>query len=116
MYLAYCPSKSIALSSPPGCAQCWFVGVFHVLEFVGISMDQLPPFKYSLDAVGHLLPTRHELNRIIRDDFYWRFVQVTWINPQGGLHLKMDFYTDHFMLLREILIVVITQFVVEIKG
>jgi hypothetical protein len=57
-YLAYCSLETIALASPSGRAQCWFARVSDLLESVGILMDRLPPFKYSLDALGHLLPTR----------------------------------------------------------
>jgi hypothetical protein len=69
-YLAYCSSETISLSSPLGRARGWFAGVSDLLESVGIQIDRLPPFRYSLDAPGHLLPTRHVLNKIIRDDIY----------------------------------------------
>jgi hypothetical protein len=72
---------------------------------MGIQLDRLPPFRYSLDAPGHLLPTRQELNKIIRDDIYRQFVQITWVNPQGGLRPKMAFYAEHFLELRDELIV-----------
>jgi hypothetical protein len=104
-YLAYCSSETIALSSPLGRARGWFAGVSDLLESVGIQMDRLPPFRYSLDAPGHLLPTRQELNRIIRDDIYRQFIQITWVNPQGGLRPKMAFYVEHFLELRDGLIV-----------
>jgi hypothetical protein len=76
-YLAYCSSKTISLSSPLGRARGWFAGVSVLLESVGIQMDRLPPFWYSLDAPGHLLPTRQVLNKIIKDDIYRRFIQIT---------------------------------------
>ena len=69
-YLAYCSLESIALANPPSCTCCWHAGVFDLLEFVGIAIDWLPPFRYSLDVPGHLLPLRQELIRIIRDDIY----------------------------------------------
>jgi hypothetical protein len=72
---------------------------------MGITMDRLPPFRYSLDAPGHLLPTKQEMNTIIQEDIYKQFVHVTWINPQGGLRPKMAFYVEHFMVMRDGLIV-----------
>jgi hypothetical protein len=73
MYLVNHSSDSISLDIPPGHVQCWFVGVSDLLELVGISMDHIPLFEYSLDAPAHLLPRRKELNRIIRDDIYKQF-------------------------------------------
>jgi hypothetical protein len=73
-YLAYCSSKTTALSSPSGWSRGWFVGVSNLLESMGIQMDRLPPFRYSLDALGQLLPTGQELNRIIKDDIYRQFI------------------------------------------
>jgi hypothetical protein len=104
-YLAYCSSESIASTSSLVRSRCWYVGVSDLLASVGITMDRLPPFRYSLDAPGHLLPTRQEMNTIIREDIYRQFVQVTWINPQGGLRPKMAFYVEHFMVMRDGLIV-----------
>ena len=104
-YLAYCSSKTIAHSTPSGRARCWFTGVSNLLELVGIQLDRLPPFRYALDVPGHLLPTRQELHKIIREDIYRQFVQVTWVNPVGGLHPKMAFYIEHFLELRGGLIV-----------
>jgi len=97
LYLAYYSSESIALSSPRGHTRCWFARDLALLEYVGISIDQLPPFRYSMDAPGHPLPTRQELNRIIKDDIYKQFVQVTWTNPQGKLRPKMAFYVENYI-------------------
>ena len=72
---------------------------------MGIQLDCLPPFQYSLDAPGHLLPIRQELNKIIREDIYKQLVQVTWINPPRGLRPKMAFYAEHFLEIRDGLIV-----------
>jgi hypothetical protein len=41
------------------------------------------------------------LNKIIRDDIYRQFIQITWVNPPGGLHPKMAFYAEHFLELRD---------------
>jgi hypothetical protein len=103
-YLAYYSSKTIALSNPLGRAQSWFTGVSNLLKSVGIQMDRLPPFWYSLDAPGHLLPTKQVLNKIIRDDIYRQFIQITWVNPPGGLRPKMAPYAKHFLELRDGLI------------
>jgi hypothetical protein len=68
---------------------------------VGISIDPLPLFRYSLDSHGHLLLARQELNKFIQNDIYSEFVQATWKNPQSGLRLKMAFNIEHFMKVRE---------------
>jgi hypothetical protein len=76
-FLAYCSSESIALASSLIHSHCWYVGVSVLLVLVGITMDRLPPFRYSLDALGHLLPTRQEMNTIIIEDIYRKFVWLT---------------------------------------
>jgi hypothetical protein len=81
------------------------MGVSNLLESVGIQTNRLPPFKYSLDAPGHILPTRQVLNKIIKDDIYMQFIQITWVNPPSGLRPKMAFYAEHFLELRNGLIV-----------
>jgi hypothetical protein len=52
-----------------------------------------PPFRYSLDAPSHLLANKQELNKIIREDIYRQYIQVTWVDPpwaqaQDGLLCK----------------------------
>jgi hypothetical protein len=56
-YLAYRSSKSLASISSLVRSQCQYVGVSDLLAFIGITMDRLPPFIYSLVAPSHLLPT-----------------------------------------------------------
>jgi hypothetical protein len=68
-------------------------------------MDLLPPFRYSLNAPDYLLPIRWEMNTIIQEDIYKQFVHVTWINPQGWLRPKMAFYVEHFMVMKDGVIV-----------
>ena len=69
------------------------------------TLHRLPPFQYSLDAPGHLLPIRQELNKIIKEDIYKQFIQTTWISPPRGLCTKMAFYVEHFLEIRDMLIV-----------
>ena len=104
-YLAYCSSETISCATHSGGAKCWFTGVLSLLTSAGIQLDRLPPFRYSLIAPDHLLPTRQELNKIIREDIYKQFVQITWVNPLGGLRPKMAFYVEHFLEIRDELIV-----------
>lgn len=52
----------------------------HSSGSVGISIDRLPPYRYSLNALGHLLSTRQEFNKVIQNDIYKQFVQVIWTN------------------------------------
>lgn len=73
-YLAYCSLEFIALSCPHGCTKCWFTRVSNLLDSAYTSMDWLLPFKYSMDAPGHLLHTRQELKRILLDDIYRHYV------------------------------------------
>jgi len=101
VYLAYYSFETISLSSSSGRARCWFTSVSDLSESVAIQIDRLPPFKYSLDTPGHLLPTRQVLNKIIRDDIYKKFIRNTWVNPPGGLHPKMAFYVEHFLEFRD---------------
>jgi hypothetical protein len=68
-------------------------------------MDRLPPFKHSLDSHGHLQTTKHELNKIIKEDIYRQNIQVIRIAPPSGLKPKMAFYANHFMELRDNLII-----------
>ena len=96
-YLSYCSSETISCATHSSKAKCWFTRVSSLLISVGIQIDHLPPSQYSLDAPDHLLPTRQELNKIIREDVYKQFVQVTWVNPPGGLRPKMAFYVEHFL-------------------
>ena len=72
-FLAYCFAQTIACATHLGRAKCWLIGVSSLLASVGIQLDCLPLFQYSLDALGHLLPTRQELNKIIREDIYKQF-------------------------------------------
>lgn len=103
-YLAYCSLEFIALSCPHGCTKCWFIRVSNLLESTYTSMDRLLPFKYSMDAPGHLLHTRQELKRILLDDIYRHYVghlnkpsrQVT-----SELHPKMTSYAQHFIKVRD---------------
>jgi hypothetical protein len=42
---------------------------------------------------------------IIRDDVYTQFIQVTWVNLSVGLYTKIAFYAQHFLELRDGVIV-----------
>ena len=55
-YLAYCSAETIARTAHLGKAKCWLTGVSNLLTSVGIQLDHLPSFQYSLDSPGHLLP------------------------------------------------------------
>jgi hypothetical protein len=68
-------------------------------------MDHLPSFKYSLDALGHLLPNKWKRNGITREDIYKQYIQFSWITPPTGLKPKMAFCAKQFMELRGSLIV-----------
>ncbi|KAH9318707.1 hypothetical protein KI387_020476, partial [Taxus chinensis] len=97
--------EAIALSDSLRRRHSWYAEVFKLLGAVGIRMDHLPPFWYSLDTPNHLLPTKQEMKRIIREDIYRQFIRTTWVNPQGGLCPKMAFYAKHFLKIRDSLII-----------
>jgi hypothetical protein len=104
-YLAYYFSEAIATINASGWGCCWFAEVTCLLQLVGISMDHLPPFRYSLNSSNRILLTKKELNKIIREDIFKQFIQVTLVDPPRGLNPKMAFYAEYFMKLRYILIV-----------
>lgn len=55
---------------------------------VGVSVYCLPPFRYSLNALGHLWLNKQEMNRIIRDDIFMQYVQVTWLELLVGFEAQ----------------------------
>jgi len=52
-YLAYCSLEFTALCRPHCHIKCWFAWVSNLLKFFVILVDQLPPPKYSMDAMVH---------------------------------------------------------------
>jgi hypothetical protein len=70
-----------------------------------ISPKHLPPFSFSLDVPRHLLPTRQVLNHAIKEDIYKLYIQVTWTSPPTSLGSKMSFYIEHFLELRDGIII-----------
>ena len=96
-YLAYCSSVSTAAVESGARARCWYAQVSSLLSSIGIDIDHLPPFQFSLDAPAHLLPSRQELNEHVRLDIYRCYITATWVNPPGGLRPRMSFYATHFL-------------------
>jgi len=45
------------------------------------------------------------MNKIIREDIYRQYIQVTWVDPPHKLKPKMAFYAKHFMEMRDELII-----------
>jgi hypothetical protein len=68
-YLAYRSSESIASASSLVHSRCRYVGVLDLLASTSITMDHLPPFRYSLDTPGHFLPAKQEMNTIIGEGY-----------------------------------------------
>jgi len=60
---------------------------------------------YSLDAPGHHLPNKQEMNAVIKEDIYRQYIRISWITTPGGLRPKMTFYAQHFLQFRDNLIV-----------
>jgi hypothetical protein len=104
-YLALCSSEALASDHSTGRARGWFSEASRLLQSMTISPERLPPFKYSLDASVHLLPPRQIVNRDIREDIYRLYIQVTWTSPPTSLGSKMSFYLEHFLELRDGIIV-----------
>lgn len=64
-----------------------------------------PPFNNSLNDSKRLSLSKQEMNKIIIDDIYRQYVQVTWLDPLGGFRPEMAFYAEHSLVLRDDLIV-----------
>lgn len=73
-------------------------------------MDLVLPFRYSLDALGHLL-SNMELNRIIIDNVYRCIFRSLGLTHQGGLWLKIALYAKHFLELKDVEILRIGQLI-----
>lgn len=76
-YLAYCSSMEVASSDSGHRSCCWYTQVSALLGLIGISLDHLPAFQFSLDALAHLLPPQWELNEHVRLDIYRQYVITT---------------------------------------
>lgn len=87
-----------------GLGEMFIYRSFRFLELVGIQLDHLPPFQYSLDSPNHLLPIIQELKKIFREYIYRKFFKVTSVNPLWGTLQKMAFNIDHFFELIDRLI------------
>ena len=69
-YLAYCSFVAIARSNTNSCARYWYAQASSLLSSIGIDIDCLPPYQFSLNAPAHLLPSRQELNEHVKLDIY----------------------------------------------
>jgi C4-dicarboxylate transporter len=58
-------------------------------------------FSVLLDAPTHLLPSKQNLNQQIREDIYTEYIEVTQITTLEGFGLKIAFYFEHFLALRD---------------
>jgi hypothetical protein len=76
-----------------------------ITQLMTISTEHLPLFSFSLYPPCHLLLTRQVLNQAIREDIYRLYIQVTWTSPSTSLGLKMFFYLEHFLELRNGIII-----------
>ena len=93
-YLAYCSSTLIVASNLTSRVCCWYAQESRLLNTIGIDIDHLPPFHYSLDMPTHLLPSHSELNEITRMDIYRKYIQV---RSFGVLCPRMAFYAQYFI-------------------
>ena len=106
-YLAYCSSEAIITISTSGRACCWFAESTCILKLVGILIDNLPPLIYSLDAPPWSTPAEHAWVEWNHERGYHYTVYSGCLGRPtgGGLNPKMAFYAEHFMELRDSLIV-----------
>ena len=82
-------SSSMALSAD-GDQRCWYSRLSSSFTRLGLDLDRLPPFQYSL-APSPFSPTDQEVNRIIRADLLQLHTWQTWfLHPE--LPVKLDFY------------------------
>ena len=77
---------------------CWYAETSSWFKLHSFSMDNLPPFQFSLDAPSITL-TRSEINRIVRCDLTELHVKETWITFQEELGTKMHFYRDNLLCI-----------------
>ena len=89
-------SSSMALSDE-GDQICWYSHLSSWLSRLGINIDRLPPFQYSLGAPSsYTSPTEQEVNQIIREDLLQLHTFRTWLLPRKLL-VKLDFYYQHYL-------------------
>lgn len=81
-----------------GIEQTHYMGleVSRLIQSVGIQMNHLCPFTYSLSAPRHFLVNKTEMNGIIKDDIYRQYIQVTWENLTGVFSLNNLFAVGQF--------------------
>jgi len=106
-FLALCASEEIASTSAdlhPRGKWCRFFEASFLLWSVDISIDRLPPFRYSLEASGHLLPPEGAAQGDERVHIQ-TLCKVMWIAPPKDLGPKMAFYFEHFIQSRDGLII-----------
>ena len=104
-FLAYFSSMKIMRSNTSTRSRCWYAQATSLLDSIGIEIDRLPPYQFTLDALAHLLPSRQELNEHVRQDIYRQYITTTWCHPPGGLRPKMAFYAEHFLEIQDCIVV-----------
>ena len=59
---------------------------FHVIT-LGLNIDRLPPFQYSLDtASSYTSPTNQKINQIIQEDLLQLHTFKAWLLPPQAAH------------------------------
>ena len=75
----------------------WYTQVLEWFAQYHIDIDRLPPLQYDPDAPRRL--SRTEKNRVLRQDLWQLYIQVTWSSPPQGLTTKMEYYRKSFLQL-----------------
>lgn len=95
-YLALLYSQRIASLGLTGCHRSWYSETNLLLQSINISIDQLPPFRYSLDTPPRLLSSKDVINKAVINNIDKQYIldlspTTSW--PQNGL-LCRSFPTD----------------------
>ena len=85
-------------------SRCWYAQATSLLGSIGIEIDRLPPYQFSLDAPAHLLPSRQVLNEHVRQDIYRQYITTTWCHPSSGLRPRRPSMLSIFLLFRMVLL------------
>jgi hypothetical protein len=76
-YLSLCSFDILSFTGPPSWVCCWFSKASKLLLFVAISLDCLPSFRDTLDALCHILSFEKDGERVHLQEMYLSHVDCT---------------------------------------
>ena len=77
----------------------WYTQVLEWFARYHLDIDRLPPLQYDPDAPQRL--SRTERNKVLRQDLWQLYIQVTWCSPPRELMTKMQYYRTSFLQLSQ---------------